>query len=140
MSPSAFIPFCSFGEDLKQVGTKSEHFEVPVCKIFKPVILKDQLCYKADIEKFRNLEDINKLKKQFEIGLILLLDHNEEKQLNIDNKEKEILKDDETRIFNQNYGNPTFIHLNTISRLNIYQRNVELKDFCYYSSFHLQIQ
>ena len=33
-SPSAFIPFCSFGEDI--LGVKVKEFDIPVCSIFKP--------------------------------------------------------------------------------------------------------
>ena len=31
LSPTAFIPFCLFGGDMKVVGIKSEKFDVPVC-------------------------------------------------------------------------------------------------------------
>ena len=116
ISPSAFIPFCSFGEDLNQVGTETKLFDIPVCSIFESVIWNDQLCYKADLDKFRDSKDISKLRKQFEIGLVLLLDHNEENQLEIGNKEKDLLKLNVKRIFNKNYGNPASIHMNTISR------------------------
>ena len=117
ISPSAFIPFCSFGEDLNQVGTENKLFDIPVCRIFESVIWNDQLCYKADLDKFRNSKDLSKLRKQFEIGLVLLLDHNEENQLEIGSKEKDPLKENVKRIFNKNYGNPASIHMNTISRL-----------------------
>ena len=114
ISPSSFIPFCSFGEDMNLVGIENEHFDIPVCSIFESVIWNDQLCYKVDLEKFRNSADISILKKQLEIGLVLLLDHNEEKQLNIGINDIKNLKG--KGIYYKNYGNPASIHLNTISR------------------------
>ena len=41
LSPTAFIPFCSFGGDMKIVGTTSEQFELPVCNSFKSMIRND---------------------------------------------------------------------------------------------------
>ena len=76
-SQSAFIPFCSFGENMKEMGTKIDTFDVPVCNSFKPKIYKNQLCYQVDLEKFK---DKQKLKKQLKLGLDLLLDYNEERQ------------------------------------------------------------
>ena len=122
LSPSALIPFCSFGEDLNLVGTEIDQFDVPVCNIFKPVIWNNQLCYKADLEMFRNSHDITKLKEQFEIGLVLLLDYNDEMQLNKGVEDKQSLKSSRKKIFNKNYGNPASIYLNTISRFLVFSK------------------
>ena len=75
ISPSAFIPFCSFGED--QLGVKIDQFDHPVCDIFTPVIFNDQLCYEANLDKLR---DDLKFLTQLKMGLILIIDYNEEKQ------------------------------------------------------------
>ena len=78
MSPSSFIPFCSFGED--PLGTETEDFDVPVCNIFRPRVHNDQLCYETDLEEIRS-KDPDTAKKQLKIGLVLILDYNEELQL-----------------------------------------------------------
>ena len=88
MSPSSFIPFCSFGED--PLGTNTSDFDVPVCNIFKQRVRNEQLCYETDLEKMRS-KDIDTAKKQLKIGLVLILDYNEELQLGQfikDNKSK----------------------------------------------------
>ena len=77
MSPSSFIPFCSFGNEF--IGTNINQFEVPVCDIFKPKPYYDQLCYEADVQK---LKDSQKIGKQLKMGLTLVLDLNEERQIN----------------------------------------------------------
>ena len=77
LSPSSFIPFCSFGKDF--IGTKIRDFDVPVCDIFKPKPYFDQLCYETDLQ---NLKDRPKIGKQLKMGLTLVLDYNEERQIN----------------------------------------------------------
>ena len=52
-SPSAFIPFCSFGEVSKDVGVKLKQFDIPICTSFEPKVFKNQLCYQMDLEKFK---------------------------------------------------------------------------------------
>ena len=56
--------------------------DIPVCNIFKPKNYHDQLCYETDLQQ---LKDDNKdiLIKQLEIGLTLILDYNEERQMDI---------------------------------------------------------
>ena len=78
---SSFIPFCSFGK--KAIGAKMKDFDTNVCDIFHPRIYLDQLCYETDLENFRESSNEN-LKKQLEMGLLLLLDYNEERQINYD--------------------------------------------------------
>ena len=78
LSPTAFIPFCSFGGDMNIVGTKSEQFELPVCNSFKSILRNDQLCYQIDLEDFK---DINNMEKQLKEGFVLIVDYNEERQL-----------------------------------------------------------
>ena len=77
LSPSSFIPFCSFGKEF--IGTNLPGFGIPVCNIFKPRNYLDQLCYETDLQ---NLKDnkIQKIGKQLVLGLTLVLDYNEERQ------------------------------------------------------------
>ena len=77
-SPTAFIPFCSFGGDMTNMGTTSEQYDVPVCSSFKPKIRKNQLCYQIDLD---DLKDTNNIDKQLKEGLVLVMDYNEERQL-----------------------------------------------------------
>ena len=104
---SAFIPFCSFGEEL--IGVKKSGFEQPVCDIFKPKNHHDQVCFETDLEKLR---DKDNLRKQLEMGLTLILDYNEERQLSSNSNA-------ENR--NHNSENSFSIHLNTIGM--IYKEN-----------------
>ena len=78
LSPSAFIPFCSFGDDLDSMSKKIENFSLPVCNSFRALIHKDQLCYQADLEKFRKRDNF---KEQLVNGLVLILDYNEDRSM-----------------------------------------------------------
>ena len=77
MNPSSFIPFCEFGGKIKSFGSKIDHFEYPVCNIFESKFLFDQLCYTTDLKKFLDMEN---LEEEFRIGLILLVDNNEDRK------------------------------------------------------------
>ena len=77
LSPSAFIPFCSFSGNPFVVGKTIPHFSVPVCNSFVPTILKDRLCYQLDLDHLKDKVDTKKLMTH---GLGLLLDYNENKQ------------------------------------------------------------
>ena len=78
LSPSAFIPFCSFGEDMETLGTRIEDFDIPICKSFQGKIKDDQLCYELDLQKLKNNTNIE---EQLKSGLFLALDYNEDRQL-----------------------------------------------------------
>ena len=54
LMPTALIPFCSFGNKMDITGVKIDEFEVPVCNIFRPKIVKDQLCYTVNPNDFRD--------------------------------------------------------------------------------------
>ena len=52
MSPSAFIPFCQFGDtEMQEFGEDVVEFDIPICQIFKMTVLKDQLCYHTCSQK-----------------------------------------------------------------------------------------
>ena len=77
LSQSAFIPFCSFGEDLSMMGKKIDQFDVPVCNSFRPKIHQNQLCYEVDLNKFKTF---NNFKNQLKRGFTFLYDNNEDKE------------------------------------------------------------
>ena len=90
LMPSAFIPFCSFGNEIGAMGIKIDGFDIPVCNSFKKKVLNDALCYEIDLEKFKDSSNIN---EQLQTGLVLVLDFNEDHQLHYDytkNESKEL--------------------------------------------------
>ena len=108
-SPSSFIPFCAFGE--KFIGSQIKDFDIPVCNIFKARNYFDQLCYETDLQDLKDINKVN-LKNQLELGLTLVLDYNEERQLNHNNIDNSILYS--MKAFYQNEGSSVSIHLDTI--------------------------
>ena len=108
MSPSSFIPFCYFGEEF--VGVSIQEFEIPVCNIFKPRNYLDQLCYETNLQ---DLKDSQKIRKQLEMGLTLVLDQNEERQNYNINKKNETQM---VALYPEN--DDVSIYLDTISLLN----------------------
>ena len=50
-SLGTFIPFCSLGDHI--IGRQSGHFQEPVCHLFREKIVRGQLCYEADINKYK---------------------------------------------------------------------------------------
>ena len=114
LSPSSFIPFCSFGEDMDTLGTRINEFDIPICNSFQAKIKDDQLCYELDLQKLKNntyIED------QLKSGLFLVLDYNEDRQLIMKN---EIPKTSEKeKMFTSDKENKAQIHLDTISMINL---------------------
>ena len=108
-STSSFIPFCAFGD--KFVGSKIGGFDMKVCNIFKPKLYYDQLCFETDLQELKGKDD---LMNQLELGLTLVLDYNEERQINILNRKKESKKEFS---FNLNNDDSFSIYLDTISIL-----------------------
>ena len=114
-SPSAFIPFCSFGED--QLGLKIDQFDHRVCDIFTPVVLKDQLCYEANLDQLR---DDQKFLTQLKMGLFLIIDYNEEKQFGIFVGENRQNRNDTKLKFTDDHA--ASIHMDTIgNKFHIHQ-------------------
>ena len=118
LSPSAFIPFCAFGGDMKVMGTKVEGFNISVCNSFEEKILNDQLCYEVDLEKFKDKQNIN---EQLENGLILILDYNEDRQTSIDSRGK--IKVIGKNIFLPVKEESVQIYLDTISKDGLHSIN-----------------
>ena len=115
LSTSSFIPFCSFGEDI--IGAKLINFDIPVCNIFKPTNYFDQICYEADLQKLKESKN-EKLAKQLEMGLTLVLDYNEERQIGLNS----ILRAESSGMtFSYSGGNSASIYLDSISILEVLQ-------------------
>ena len=75
--PSAFIPFCSFGTDMKILGEYMDNLTFPVCNKFTPTILDGELCYELDTKTAtgREIRSANGQRG----GLMLMLDYNVER-------------------------------------------------------------
>ena len=109
-SPSAFIPFCFFGN--KNLGKYINAFKVPVCNIFREKNWNDQLCYGIDLNL---LKDENDIMNQLQDGILLILDFNEERQFEKDTTQEET----EMKISNYFYkdkDNSVQVHLDSKSK------------------------
>ena len=121
ISPSAFIPFCSFGGNLSLVGTNINNFqETPVCTAFKQKIVNDQVCYEIDVNRFK--ADVD-WEESLQLGLSLVLDTNNEydvsKLLAEDgNIENNVVKDKLNSYDNTELHDKFTIYLKTISMYN----------------------
>ena len=56
------------------------NFSVPVCNIFREFMVDGQLCYQADVERFRDEVEKRKIVSE---GLVLLLDYNEDRMVEV---------------------------------------------------------
>ena len=86
LSPSSFIPFCSFGGNMSAMGVKIDQFDVPVCNSFKEKVLNGQLCYEVDPNRFI-FEDIKE--RQLKSGLEFVIDLNKDRQVEDDESEND---------------------------------------------------
>ena len=75
--PTALIPFCEFGGSISAIGAKIDQLDVPVCNSFRPKILRDQLCYTVDPNKYK---DNIKIQRDT-LKLSLYLNYNEDRQV-----------------------------------------------------------
>ena len=81
LSPTALIPFCSFADNFSVMGVRIDKFEVPVCKSFAAKIVRGQICYTVDPNKFKtNINPKNDL-----LYLSLFIDYNEDREVLITN-------------------------------------------------------
>ena len=107
-SPSSFIPFCHFGG--KFIGAKINDYEIPVCNIFKPRMNLDQRCYETDLQELKD-SNSERLENQLEMGLTLVLDYNEERQINYN-----IISKDAKKKSLYHHDKSVAIYLDTISK------------------------
>ena len=106
-SPSAFIPFCIFGN--KKIGEKINDFEVPVCNIFVAKNWNDQVCYELDLSLLKDEGDIN---HQLKDGILLILDFNEERQFEKDKNSEKV--EEERKILFEEEENTVQVHIDSI--------------------------
>ena len=74
--PSALIPFCAYGSNMRVVGRSSAHFSFPVCSAFTPTLHQGQLCYKLQLD-----QETTQSQAGFEGGLMLFIDYNTERSV-----------------------------------------------------------
>ena len=110
-SPSAFIPFCIFGNNMINLGKKISSFELPVCNIFLAKIWNDQLCYEMDLNLLKDEDDLN---YQLKNGLTLILDFNEERQFAKDSIQEKT-EMEVSHYFYEDEDNGVQVHLDSIS-------------------------
>ena len=79
--PSALVPFCAFASDLSFAGQVTTNITFPVCSQFKPAVIDGQQCYQLDIGAFSNRKLTRRGKEN---GLLLILDINAEKGINVE--------------------------------------------------------
>ena len=75
ISPSALIPFCSFGTEM--IGLEALNMTFPVCNIFEPTVYNGHLCYQVDMKNHPK----QKVFEGKEHGLMLLIDVNAERSI-----------------------------------------------------------
>ena len=98
------------------IGTRVEGFKDPVCNSFEATVHHDQLCYKIDLERFRNNKDI---KDHLEDGLVMILDYNENRQFVKEHNNGYNDVEKQRRIFIAEKKKAVSIHLDTISKVYI---------------------
>ena len=81
LSPSSFIPFCSFAGNWNITGAYTDKLNTTVCNIFKETMVDGQLCYKADVDRFS--DKVLDKKKIVTEGLVILLDYNKNRMVEV---------------------------------------------------------
>ena len=118
LSPSAFIPFCSFEGSPDLLSQKNINFSKPVCSSFKKRILDGQLCYQINVNTIINGTTAAELQKG---GLSLLVDASAEYdliKLLRNNPKEEIFDDFTEEFFEAEESEKIMIHIETISKTN----------------------
>ena len=112
-SPSAFIPFCVFGNNINNLGQQINDFEVPVCNNFVAKNWNDQVCYELNLNLLKAEDDID-IDHQLKDGILLILDFNEERQFNRDVNFEKVKK--VRNYFFENEDNSVQIHIDSIGK------------------------
>ena len=113
LSPSSFIPFCSFGGNVSVEGKSSNNFNSPVCDKFRPAFLDGQLCYQVDPNELRNEVDMKKMASH---GIIMLLDYNFERMVRDDGNEDSRLEDSSILLENKDNRKEAMIYIETLGK------------------------
>ena len=93
LSPTALIPYCEFGGNMSVMGIKIDQFDVPVCNSFRPKIIRDQLCYTVDPNKYKDKIDLHK-----DLSLSLFINYNEDKEMAFENNDTSVEDDNFIKI------------------------------------------
>ena len=109
-SPSAFIPFCFFGNNMDNLGQKIDDFEFPVCNNFVAKNWNDQVCYELDLNLLKHEDDIF---HQLKDGILLILDLNEERQFEKDMHSEKVEKA-RNYVYAVDEDNSVKVHLDSI--------------------------
>ena len=114
---SALIPFCAYKTDLNvsESPLSLPGITFPLCSSFLPTLLDGQLCYKLTLNK--------KSGQGEKSALVLLIDHNDDRSINISPKDKSQTRSSKTRLnydnkFERKERESVKIHLNTLSPFN----------------------
>ena len=113
LSPSSFIPFCSFGGNASVEGKSNNNFNSPVCDKFSPTFLDGQLCYQVDPNELRNKVDMKKMASH---GIIMLLDYNFERMVRADGNEDSRLEDSSILLENKDNRKEAMIYIETLGK------------------------
>ena len=124
LSPTSLIPFCEFGGNISAMGIKIDQLEVPVCNSFKPKYVFNQLCYEVDPNEYVSKALDEKGKK---LGLTLIIDYNEDRQLIFNAKENQQLildsKSSLNTFTNVELAKEDFVYLGTTGKTAIDMRS-----------------
>ena len=71
-------------------------FSLPVCNIFKETMVDGQLCYQADVDRFR--DKVKDKKKAVTEGLVFVLDYNENRMVEVGGEQYSSTKKKEDHI------------------------------------------
>ena len=95
---------------------------LPVCNSFQAKIVKDQLCYEVDLNRFAVKDNIE---RELKSGFYFLMDYNEDRQITFDrNLSNKIEIGLANTITESNQDQHAIIYLNTIGQdfsLHIYK-------------------
>ena len=119
ISPSAFIPFCSFGGNMSVMGKSVDNFNIPVCDKFRPTFLEGQLCYQLDANKFSKKVNKEEIASQ---GVVMLLDYNLDRM--VTHKEDDTLTVEDSSLLKKNKKNinDAMIYIETLG-INNFNKN-----------------
>jgi hypothetical protein len=130
ISPSAFIPFCSFGGDMLVMGKTINNFNIPVCDKFRKTFLDGQLCYQLDANELRNKVDKKKMASQ---EIVLLLDYNFERMVKDEGRDLPTMDNALLSGVNTENNMDAMIYIETLGNNNFF-----LNRFCLTFKLHLK--
>ena len=99
---------------MTELGRKIPQFVLPVCTSFTRTYIQGQLCYELEVNNFFNHP---RTEKKLRMGLTLILDYNEDRNLvRIRGKEKKIKQNLVDNIVSFEESQEALIYIKTISK------------------------